>query len=71
MSRRLFYGSLPSHGGKRYRYSTLLAKYYLAEREYLEHTEKTKIHHIKYLIILMTTTIAANMTINEINLRAL
>jgi len=43
----------------------------LWKREYLEHTEKTKIHHIKYLIILMTTTIAANMTINEINLRAL
>ena len=71
MSRRLFYGSFPTHGGKRYRYPTLLTKYYLAERDYPEHIEKTKIHHTKYLIILMTTTIATNMTINEINLRTL
>jgi hypothetical protein len=71
MSRRLFYDLFPTHGGKRYRYPTLLAKYYLAEREYLKHTKKTKIHHIKYLIALMMTTITANMTINEINLRAL
>ena len=71
MSRRLFYGSFPTHGGKRYRYSTLLAKYYLAERGHLEHIEKTEICYIKYLIALMMPTIATNMTINEINLRAL